>query len=62
MRLGDLLHSAGVAPGGAAAVDLGVEIRAVVADSRQVEPGALFVACSSAGTATDFVGEIVFSE
>ena len=48
MRLGDLLHSAGVAPGGAAAVDLGVEIRAVVADSRQVEPGALFVACSGA--------------
>lgn len=48
MKLGELLHSADVAIKGVPAAALDVEIRSVVADSRQVQPGALFIACSGA--------------
>jgi len=60
MHLGDLLHSADVASGMASAADLAVEIRSVVADSRQVEPGALFVACAGARVqGADFVAQAI---
>ena len=48
MQLGELLRSAHVAVEVAADADLAVDVRAVVADSRKVAPGTLFVATSGA--------------